>query len=362
MATRLRWAAFPLALFAFTRLGIALVVGWSLRIDPRLHRPGNPFALPFLEGLCWWDCGWYERIAREGYQSPVWANFFPLFPLIGRALHLLTGMPITWCLVLGANLAGLGALLVIYRLFAESEGEEVARLALALWAAWPFTFFQAAGYPESLMVLSSALSIYWAVHRRHLWSGAALGVGILARHLTIVALPSLIVAHVEERGPRPSRLVLDRAFAGLLLALVVAGTYPAYLWVRFGDPLAWLRARSEGWGEGAWLGIHQLLLHSFEPQIYAYAILSIIPGVGAVLLLSRRKWWVLAGYGVTLMLVLWAVGLSGLGRYTGSAWPVFLPIAAWLVRRSALQMPVLVAFALLQAMFLYLFCHSYPIN
>ncbi|MFS3135159.1 hypothetical protein ACLRDC_07195 [Gluconacetobacter sacchari] len=65
--------------------------------------------------MCQWDCGWYEQIARNGYDMPPrwtsddygqasWA-FFPLYPLLLRAMIDLTG--------LGAHAAGLaiGAIL-----------------------------------------------------------------------------------------------------------------------------------------------------------------------------------------------------------------------------------------------------------
>lgn len=62
-------------------------------------------ALPLggvTQAMCQWDCGWYEQIARDGYDTPprwthddygqaAWA-FLPLYPLLLRAMIGLTGL------------------------------------------------------------------------------------------------------------------------------------------------------------------------------------------------------------------------------------------------------------------------------
>jgi hypothetical protein len=84
--------------------------------------------------------------------------------------------------------------------------------------------------------------------------------------------------------------------------------------------------------------------------------------LGAVLLLTRKNWWILAGFGLGLILVVEAVGLAALGRYSAAAWPAFLPLGRWLSRHPSLEFPVLCGLAVIQGMFVYLFTHSYPIN
>src|SRR5207245_2831475 len=120
-------------------------------------------------------------------------------------------------------------LAAVYRVFSRLEGNEVAATGVALLAAWPFSFFQAAPYPESLMLASSALAILWAEQGKHLRAGVALGLGILARHLTVFAGGALVVAQLRERGFHPKRLIANRAFLGLVLPLLIAGVYFLYL-------------------------------------------------------------------------------------------------------------------------------------
>jgi hypothetical protein len=63
---------------------------------------------------------------------------------------------------------------------------------------------QAMGYPESLMVLFTALAVYLALRGMHIWAGVALGVGVLARHLSFFAGGSLLVAQVNLDHSRGS--------------------------------------------------------------------------------------------------------------------------------------------------------------
>jgi hypothetical protein len=158
-------------------------------------------------------------------------------------------------------------------------------------------------------------------------------------------------------------LLFHPGVIGLLLPFALPALYFLYLAQRFGNPLVWWQARSAGWGEVAWFGIWSFFTREgWEPQIELYVILSMVPGVGAFLLLRRRRWYPLAAFGLTLMIALWTIGLMGLGRYTGSAWAAFLPFAVWLVNRPSLRWPMVTLLALLQGMFVYLFAHSYPIN
>lgn len=358
---RFAWVLFPLLAFAVTRLAVFFVAHWSLRMSPY---PGANFDLPALEGLCWWDCGWFVKLAERGYLEANESNFFPLFPLLGSALHSLTGLRTSVCLVVVANLASLGAYVVMYRLFLDLEGDRVAKLALVLYAAWPFSFFGATGYPESIMALSTAAAVLLAYRRRHVWAGAALGVGVLARHLTILGGAALLVAQLRERGRNPLRFVFHRAFVGLLLPFLVPCLYFGYLWHRFGDPLSWLHARTAGWGEAAWEGLWAYFrMADPHPKLGAYVILSLVPGAGAFLLLRKKEWWTMAGFALALMLTLWTIGLGGLGRYTGSCWPAFLPLAYLMEKKQPnLALPVICSFAMVQGLYIFLFAHSYPIN
>ncbi|NPC77861.1 hypothetical protein HPC49_06280, partial [Pyxidicoccus fallax] len=245
--------AFPVGLFFFSRLALFLLARVSLVFDDQLHRaPFKQVGLAGLDAFCRWDCGWYTEIAQQGYVRPQATNFFPLLPLMGRLLHEATGLSIPVALVLIANLGGLLGLIVLYRLFRSLEDEETARVSLLLFTAYPFAFFHSAGYPESWLVCLTALSVLLSLRGRHWLAALALGLGGLARHLSLVAGLALLFQQLRSRGGG-LRAWFHRDILALALPLVMTSLYFVYLWRQFGDPQLWWKVRNSEWA-GAWSG------------------------------------------------------------------------------------------------------------
>jgi hypothetical protein len=367
-ALRSEAVLYPLLLFVMTRVALLLFAQLALTLMPELWwRSGgeNRFmAWPTLDGFCRWDCGHFERLARLGYRRPEDANFFPLLPWLARGLSILTTMPVPVALIIVPNLASLGALVVIYRIFADLQGAAAARWGVTLFAAYPFAFFQATGYPESLMIFTSALSIWLALRGNHIWAGVALGIGVLGRHLTLFAGAALLAAQIRQRGLHPRRFLLSWSILGLLMPWAILGGYLLFQYVRLGDPLAFWHARAN-WGDRAWWGIWHLVQSSERDAdtkaMWSYVPFIIAPTVGAIALATKREWIELAAFGLILMTVLWSVGMWGIGRYSASCWPAFLPLGVWLARRPLVQAPAIALLAIFQGLFFYLFIHQFPI-
>ncbi len=359
-----RWYLFPIGLWAATRLGLLLLATVSVSVVPQMDRPGASTALkqyPALDALCRWDCGWFERIAHAGYDEPEVTNVWPGLPLAVRGLAWATGLPIELCLLLIPNLACLGAYLVLYRLWARIDGDSAARWALLLFAAFPFAFFHAAGYAETLMILFSALAVRLALVGRHFWAGAALGIGVLCRHVTILLGGALLVAQLRERGFRG--LLRNRQVLALLLPFVMVGAYMAWQWKRFGDPFAFWKARGAWGGAYAWWTLVDVVKNAEGyPHVAALPVFALVPTVGAVALATRARTAELAAAALPFVLVLWTTGLFGLGRFAASCWPAFLPLGGWLARRPGLQAPALLVLALAQGWFFFMHSHHFEIQ
>jgi hypothetical protein len=95
--------------------------------------------------------------------------------------------------------------------------------------------------------------------------------------------------------------------------------------------------------------------------LYASLPFALIPTVGAIALVSRKQWTDLAAFALSLLLVVWVVGLLGLGRYAASCWPAFLPLGVWLAKRPSWQGPIVGMLAVFQGLFFYLFVRQFPI-
>jgi hypothetical protein len=361
---------FPLSLFISTRIALMMTSFMGLTLFPRLFfqegdRQRALLPYPWIDGLCRWDCGWFDRVVRDGYADPENAKILPLFPLIGWLVERATGLNHLFVFLITANLASLIAYYVIFHMFRELEGEEAAKWALLLFAAYPFAFFQASAYPESLMVLFSSLALLLALRKRHIWAGVALGFGVMARHISLFGGAGMVAAQVRQRGWRPRALLWNPAVLGLFIPFIFIGLFAWHLKVKLGDPLtAFVNARNAGWNDWNWYGVRQAILnipYNERPEYFFYMFFAIIPTVGAVLSATRKKWIELAADGLLLMIVVLSTGVAALGRYSASCWPAFLPLGVQLAKRPALRGPLVVGLAVVQGFFFFLFSHQYRI-
>lgn len=355
--------AYPVALFVITRIALFVISGGALDLEPWLERQGGAVELHphlWVDGLCRWDCGHFINLARDGYSVPEHANFFPLLPLLIRALAFV-GIPTFIGVLVIPNLAALGAGIVIYRVFCKLTTVEAARWALAALAAFPFSFFQAAGYPESLMMLFTALAVWFALEGHGARAGVALGIAVLARHISILIGLVLPAVQLQQRGFR-GFFKSPLQVMSLFLPFVVGGVYLVWQQQVFGDPFTFWTVRSN-WGGIAWWGVKEVLSDPSAPPMFRmYLLFALVPTIGVVALTFKPEWRVLAAGGAVMMIVFWVVGAAGLGRYSASCWPAYLPLGVALVRWPALRAPTLGFLGLCQGIIFVLHVHQYPVN
>ena len=360
---------FPLALFFFGRLGLlaSSYIGMTLVPSLYTHPEARQAVLkshPAWDGLCRWDCGWFDYLATHGYAKAEDAKIFPLFALLGHLIEYTTGVSHIYGFLFIANVASLASYFVIYQLFRRLEGASAARWGLLLFSAYPFHFYQAAAYPESLMVLGSALALYLAMGNRHIAAGHVLGLGIMARHLTVFGGAGMLVAQIRQRGISPRRLIANKIFFGLVIPFLYVAAFAFHLKMTVGDPLAFYHSRDFGWGPSVWYSVRQIWnFESFDrhPEYFIYQPIALIPVFGTILLCTRKKWAELAANALVLMVVVLASGGVALGRYSAACWPAFLPLGIFLARRVSLQGPILSTLLVLQGIFFFLFSHQFRI-
>jgi hypothetical protein len=352
---------FALTLWLATRIGIVGVAGLSVFLWPYVHGAHGPIpaALSLVDGLCAWDCRAYAQIAAHGYDRPIVANFWPMLPLYARPLVWLHVPPLA-AVVLVANGASLVAYLAVYHVFERLDGEAAARWGLALFAAYPFAFFFGVGYTEPLMVAAGAGALWLALAGRRLSAGVALAAGILSRAPATLGWLGLAAVELTD-GPRGLRAGW-RARLGLVIPIVVLALWPLYTWIHFGDPLLWMRVRAL-WGWHANLSVPAGLLRWRESRmLLVYPVFALLPAAGVIGLCRARRHWPLAAIALPSFALFCVMGAFGFGRYTASVWPAFLPLGVWLSRRPSLQLPVVLALALFQGLFLQLFAHAYELQ
>jgi hypothetical protein len=331
----------------------------------------GPTYVPWLEGLCRWDAGWFATIASKGYwydpsrQSPV--AFYPLYPLLMRALATVVG-PYFLAGILIAMASGLATVVLTHRWIRERLGNGIARTTLWVFLLYPFSIFLfGAVYSDALFICTTVAAFMCLERNRPGMAGLFGAAATATRAVGLAVVVGLALRAAERRGvfgrAGQRGLHLDRlraADAGVLLSLAGLGAYWTFLWVRFDDPLAWMHAVSApGWdvepGPRAWFKVvfftdlfqgrwdltRVRLLHATLALI-AYAT---IPAVW------RRFGIGYAVYAFTVISipVVSSPDFLGAGRYVMPAFPCFAIAGAYLHERRRLArvaLPASLAFQL----------------
>ncbi len=188
-----------------------------------------------------WDSGQYTHIATVGYDQHWTYAFFPLFPLFEKAVSFLTHDPFIGGLLI-SNIAGLGMLIVLYRLVEKDFGAEYAYRTALYLSVFPTAFFFAAAYNKSLFLFFTLLSFYH-MRQAHWWLAGLFGfLATLTRSAGLILLLPFCYEYLRQRSFNLRSLRFD----SLAVALIPAGLaiYSFYCYIHFHDALAFSHAQS----------------------------------------------------------------------------------------------------------------------
>ena len=274
-------------------LFIPLVVG-NIFIP---YREGYPYTsiLHFLSNPNWlvgsflfspwanFDGVHYLLIATNGYTDN--AGFFPLYPLfiffltsiISPSAAIYPFHPIQYLAVLFVtNLFFLTALFMLYKLVSLDYEDNLPILIIIFVLIFPTSFFFASIYSESLFLLLSILSFYFA--RKNRWFLAVLCGSLLTatRLVGIAIIPALIYEFVKSEKSliKPKGLFLMVAPLGIL-------SYMLFNYLKWGNPFYFIQA------QGNFLNNRSVDLIVFLPQtIFRY--IKILTTIS----FNVFEWWI----------------------------------------------------------------------
>ena len=313
----------------------------------------------WLDGWFQFDAGWYYGIATSGYnyvpgqQSSI--AFFPTYPMAVRGLGDLLGD-----YQVAGSLIGVGSGAAAVVLFGAWVWRRLPRAgaltAIAVLMVYPFALYlYGAMYADSLFLLT-ALGAFMLLERRMYWLaglvgalatagrpvGIAVAVGLVVRMLELVA---------QDHGTSGWRGILGAITSVRWRAagVAVSGTgllaWTVYLWLVFGNPLAFVAVESApGWNQGVgphtWFKITYLGTLIKGP--YSIALVLTLQGLAclAAILLLRRVWrrfgWGYTAYAVVVLVIpiLGTKDFMGTGRYVLVAFPVLAAAGDYLATSS----------------------------
>jgi len=350
--TKARWFWEPTLLFLITRLGIVLVSYLAVPLIADSTNP-PPYHLRGTENIVLdvfgsrWDAGFYVSIAEEGYQyrdvSLPSVPFFPLYPLMMRALGFVIGDVMVAGIII-SNVALLLAMIILYRLVCQNEGNPSASRSVWYMLIFPAAFFGVAVYTESLFILCAIGALYFA--RRGFWELAALfGIAAALTRFTglIVGVMLLFEWIAQYRGNSEEQ---KPSFVAIVSALIVPlGTigYMLYLQQAFGDPFAFIK------GAAAWERVPQFPLLTLAEQLQVptegwwsavlagrvhidnwidFSAVLIFFLIGGILLYRKR--WSEGAYVLSGVFFAFSSGLlMSQRRYMWVLFPAFILLAEW---------------------------------
>jgi hypothetical protein len=318
-----RGAAIAVGILALTRLGQLLMLFWLSSVaDDGTSVRGR---------LLVWDGGWFQRVAVDGYPHGYTYNtdgalvgnglaFFPLYPMLIRGFTALgfdsgtAAISVSW-------LASIGVAVALHLLGTSLYGRRAGWALVAICCSAPVSIVLSMAYSESLF-LALVAGMLVAAHRRVWWAAGLLGLAAaLTRPTGLAAAVALAVAAIlavreDRRAPSGAGLstTRDGTWKPIVAAAVALAGVPAYLaWVglRVGDPDAWFKIQSAGWGTSFDYGASTLeflrtTLSSADgwvPVSVALILLAALAAAGVAL--AGRPWLPLAVYGLIAMILVY---------------------------------------------------------
>lgn len=245
-----RWALPRIAVvFIVTRLLVLVVV---VAFETTQPAPLGGILLddrPVVGALTSWDAEYYLSIAEDGYHAEVDGlpdyAFFPAYPVIIRAVSLLTGGDLGVAALLASNALFALALVVFYALSVRRQSPERSMLSLWFLALAPGGIGFAFAYTEGLFLLLATGAFLAAELRRPWLVGLALAMAALSRVPGILLLLPIAVLYIQRDGWKPSR-----HWVPLVLAPIALVLHFGAVWLVTGDPMAPINAQ-DYWNAGA---------------------------------------------------------------------------------------------------------------
>lgn len=294
--------------------------------------------------LLQWDSQWYFRIATEGYRYngdptvPQNIVFYPLYPMLARGLVAITGLASSDALLLVSNVAGLSAIVALFKLVREDFGDRLALTTTTLLSFFPTSILLSAGYTEPLELLLTVF-FFLALRGKHYFSAALLaGLALACRSTGIVLLPILLW---EMWINRDQKSFLPALIPCILLATSGLWLFMIYLWSAFGDPLVFVEGQA-AYHPGTTLVTRMMAALKFEPftrmilndwnpwGLDSWFTLSFIVLIFVGWFRLRRS-WTLYAMGVLLLPYLTLsggpAGFVSMSRFNLVSFPLFLVMA-----------------------------------
>lgn len=304
-----------------------------------------------------YDAGPLLTIAAEGYDDgstpPSNLAFFPLFPLLARALGAVAGIPAAGLMI--SWIAGLVCALGLFFIGRRLGNALMGTMLAVVWGALPHAITESMAYTESTFTALAAWALYAVIGRQWLLAGVLTMFAGFTRATAVALIAVVGIGAIAELFRVRGRSW--RAWVGGAISPLGWLGYIAWVATRTGGIDGWL-AVQRGWGTTFDGGLYTArtfrTMLSGQTTLQLLMVTVIIAIAIALLAISaaERVRWELQLYG--LLVVTLSFGASGYyqskARLILPAFTLLIPIAQGLARaRLSTRLIILITMALISA-------------
>jgi Mannosyltransferase (PIG-V) len=294
-----------------------------------------------------WDARWYQEISEYGYHGGTGSDaFFPLYPLLTRIVSYASfghnpGGHVVWAQLVVSSGAFVVALALLYKLVRLDAGHATAQLTVLLLVSFPTGFFLLAPYTESLYLMLS-VATFWYARRGHPWAAGICGffAGLTRMQGGFLA-PALLWEYLRQC--REQRRWPGPALLASVLPVLAWISFNVYLHQAVGETRSPLGVMAE-WGyqivppwdalAASWADVQRssdLVEFLNFISVFWFALLTLW-------MVRRRLPFSYTLYVVPYLLLIYAQQmyfspLMSLSRYAMVLFPCFIAMALWLADR-----------------------------
>lgn len=313
----------------------------------------------------------YLEIARRGYQT--WEQgFFPLYPLLIFIFQKATQLPYLLVAFIISNLFFLTACFLFYKLLQIDHKEKLSTLFFLCVFLWPTSFFYGAIYNDSLFLVLTLCTMYFARKKHWVFSSVAASFATLARLNGLALVAFILAEYMEQKNivfPFKRIDLIDawknKLFSVFFIPLFFIG-YLVFIHLRFGSWKLLFTSMSI-WGQDktvfplqvVWRYIKIVFLYPTFQFTYWVAVIEFSASLFYIFMIIHSYRKIRWSYWIFFLLSVLIPSLTGtfqgMPRYGLHLYPLFLSLALFLDKRS---LPLKVIYFLILFLLL-IFCLSF---
>ncbi len=307
----------------------------------------------FLQNLANWDGQHYIGIAEFGYSEKFQYAFFPLYPLVIRAVTFFTKNYLISALLISFFSTFLGVL-VLNKLISLEFSYQKARETIIYLLIFPTAFFFLTAYSDGFFFLLVSLTFYFKRKQNLLMASLVAALAALTRVLGVALIMSLLIQIYLKQGLNRKNWVILLSPLGIII-------YSIYLYIKTSDPFYFIAAQSH-WERALslpsisfWHSLNNISssnLSTIDLNVL-FNLLFAIFGVGMVLRSFRFVPSLYSIFGLVYILIpLTTSSLESFPRFLLPVFPIFILVTDF-------KKSVKIAYAIVSLVLLIYFSISY---